>query len=64
MGMLELVKSLDLRAYLDDLVEALKVVVAQCEDHPARVLVLPPALKGRLCNLRDLHSTLATGPSG
>ena len=29
-------------AVLDDLVQGLKVLVAQSEDHPARVVLLPP----------------------
>ena len=43
------------RTHLDDLVQALKVVVAEREYHPAWVLVLPPALEGRLCYLCHLQ---------
>ncbi len=35
-------------AVLDDLVQGLKVLVPQGEDHPARVVVLPPQPHGLL----------------
>ena len=45
--------------HLNDLIQALKVVVAEREYHPARMLVLPPALKGRLSYLCHLQQARA-----
>ncbi len=51
------------RARLDDLVQRLEVLVAEREDHPARVRVLPPALHGRLAHARHLRPPAAVAPA-
>ncbi len=47
------------RSYLHNLFEGLKVAVAQGEDHPAGVLLIPPAARCRLCHLVHLHQQVA-----
>ena len=42
-------------AHLDDLVQRLEVLVAEREDHPAGVRVLPPALHRRIAHARHLR---------
>lgn len=45
--------------YLHNLIEGLEVAVAQSENHPAGMLLIPPAPRCCLCHLVHLHHQMA-----